>query len=304
MGKCLEDRVVLVTGAGRGIGREIALLAAAEGAAVIVNDLGVSADGDSTQENPAAEVVAKILAAGGRAVVNTDSITDATAAQRMVEQAIDTFGRLDSVVNNAGFLRDRIFHKMSQEDWQLVVDVHLNGYFNVSRAAANHFREHKRGNFIHFSSNSGLAGNYGQASYSAAKMGVLGLSKSIALDMERYNIRSNVVVPFAWSRLAASIPTNTPEEARRVEQAMTMTPEKIAPLVVFLASDLASDVTGQIFGARRNEVFLFSQPRPIRTAHNSEGWTAQALADRMLPAFRSSFYPLERSSDVVGWDPI
>lgn len=304
MAGCLQDKVVLVTGAGRGIGREVALLAAAEGAAVVVNDLGVGTEGEATNESPAAEVVAEIKAAGGRAVVNNDSITDPKAAEAMIQQAVDTFGRLDSVVNNAGFLRDRIFHKMSQVDWQAVVDVHLHGYFNVSRAAATYFREQERGSFVHFTSTSGLVGNFGQAAYSAAKMGVVGLSKSIALDMQRYNVRSNCVAPFAWSRLVGTIPTDTPEEKLRVDRVKTMTAAKIAPLVVFLASDLSDGVTGQIFGSRKNEIFLFSQPRPLRSVQRSEGWTPQTMAEQMLPAFKSSFYPLDRSADVFCWDPV
>ncbi len=304
MAGCLQDQVLLVTGAGRGIGREIALLAAREGASVIVNDLGVDPEGGGASAGPAQEVVDEIKAFGGKAVANGDSITDAKAAERMIQQAMDTFGRLDSVVNNAGFLRDRIFHKMSHADWQAVVDVHLNGYFNVSRAAATLFREQEHGNFVHFTSTSALVGNFGQAAYSAAKLGVVGLSKSIALDMQRYNVRSNCISPFAWSRLVGTIPTETPEEKLRVERVKEMTAAKIAPLTVFLASDLSKDINGQIFGSRKNEIFLFSQPRPIRSVQRNEGWTPQALADQMMPAFKSSFFPLERSGDVFCWDPI
>lgn len=304
MAGCLENQVVLVTGAGRGIGREIALLAAKEGASVVVNDLGSDPEGGGTDSSPAHDVVAEIQAFGGKAVANTSSITDPAAAEDMVRQAIDTYGQLDSVVNNAGFLRDRIFHKMSHDDWHAVIGVHLTGYWNVSRAAAMHFRERNRGSFVHFTSASGLVGNFGQVNYAAAKLGVVGMSKAIALDMQRYNVRSNCIAPFAWSRLVGTIPTETPEEKERVERIKTMTAAKIAPLSVFLASDLSKDVTGQIFGSRKNEIFLFSQPRPIRAVQRSDGWTPQALAEHMLPAFQSDFYPLSRSGDVFCWDPV
>jgi NAD(P)-dependent dehydrogenase (short-subunit alcohol dehydrogenase family) len=302
---CLKDKVLVVTGAGRGIGRDIALLAAREGAKVVVNDLGGGADGEGNPDlAPAGEVVEAIRAAGGIAIANGDSVADPAAAQRLVGTALDAFGRLDCVVNNAGILRDRIFHRMSHVDWQMVIDVHLNGSFNVSRAAAAHFREQGGGSFVHFTSTSGLIGNFGQANYAAAKMGIVGLSKSIALDMARFGVRSNCVSPFAWSRMIGTIPTETPEEKARVERLKTMTSEKIAPLVIFLASDLAKDVSGQIFAVRKNEVFLMSQPRPVRSIHRSEGWSAQTLAEQMLPAFKSSLYPLERSGDVFSWDPI
>ncbi len=303
-GKSLEGKVLLVTGAGRGIGRDIALLAAAEGAAVVVNDLGGSADGEGADAGPAASVVKEIEAAGGKAVANTDSVAEATGAERMVKTAVDRFGRIDCVVNNAGILRDRIFHRMSHVDWKMVIDVHLNGSFNVSRAAASYFREQEGGSYVHFTSTSGLIGNFGQANYAAAKLGIVGLSKSIALDMARFNVRSNCISPFAWSRLIGTIPTETPEEKARVERIKTMGSEKIAPVAVFLASDLAKEVTGQIFGVRRNEVYLMSQPRPVRSVHRSEGWTPETLASQMLPALKGSFYPLERSGDVFSWDPI
>jgi NAD(P)-dependent dehydrogenase (short-subunit alcohol dehydrogenase family) len=304
MGASLENKVILVTGAGRGIGREISLLAAREGGAVVVNDLGGAADGEGADAGPAAEVVGEIKAFGGKAIANTDSVAEAASAERMVKAAIDHFGRIDCVVNNAGILRDRIFHRMSHVDWKMVIDVHLMGSFNVARAAAGHFREQQSGSYVHFTSTSGLVGNFGQANYAAAKMGIVGLSKSIALDMARFNVRSNCISPFAWSRLIGTIPTETPEEKARVERIKTMGAEKIAPLAVFLASDLSRDVSGQIFGIRRNEVFLFSQPRAIRSVHRSEGWTPQTMAEHMLPALKTSFYPLERSGDVFTWDPI
>ena len=301
---CLEGKVMLVTGAGRGIGRDIARLAAAQGAAVVVNDLGGSTDGEGADTGPAETVVAEIRAEGGRAVANPDSVAEPAGAERMVKAALDHFGRIDCVVNNAGILRDRIFYRMSQVDWELVIDVHLKGSFNVARAAANHFREQQSGSFVHLTSTSGLVGNFGQANYAAAKMGIVGLSKSIALDMARFNVRSNCVSPFAWSRLIGTIPTQTAEERARVERVKTMTAEKIAPLAVFLASDLAKDVTGQIFAVRKNEVFLVSQPRPLRSMQRSDGWTPQTLVEHMLPAMQASFYPLERSGDVFSWDPV
>jgi len=300
--KMLEGKVVLVTGAGRGIGREIALLAAANGAQVVVNDVGVSIEGEGDDRTPAQEVVGAIKRRGGEALANYDSVAESAGARRMVKAAIDTFGQLDGVVNNAGILRDRIFHKMSDDDWDAVLKVHLYGSYYVSRAAAEHFRARERGVFVHMTSTSGLIGNFGQANYAAAKLGIVGLSKSLALDMQRYNVRSNCISPFAWSRMIGSIPNNPDQEAR-LAKLKALTPDLIAPIAVFLAADAAKDVSGQIFAVRGTEVFLMSQPRPLRSLHRAGGWTPQALAEAMLPAFRGSFYPLERSGDVFNWDP-
>ena len=299
-----EGKVVVVTGAGGGIGRGIALAMAAAGARVVANDLGVSLTGEGADAGPAQRVADEIAAAGGEAVANTDSVSTWAGAHRIVQCALDQFGRIDAVVNNAGNLRDRMFHKMNEEEWRSVIDVHLHGSFFVSRAAANHFRDQEGGAYVHMTSTSGLIGNFGQANYSAAKLGIVGLSKSIALDMGRYKVRSNCIAPFAWSRMTDSIPTNTPEEKARVERMKKMEAGKIAPMAVFLASDAAADVSAQIFAVRANEIMLMGQSRPLRSVHLSEGWTPEAIAATAIPAMRGQFYALERSGDVINWDPI
>ncbi|TAN13859.1 MAG: SDR family oxidoreductase [Burkholderiaceae bacterium] len=299
----LEGKVVVVTGAGGGIGRDFALAMAAEGARVVVNDIGTSTHGEGTNQGPAHKVVDEIKAAGGEAVANTDSVADTQGANRIVAAALDTWGRIDGVVNNAGILRDRFFHKMSPDEWDAVIKVHLYGSFNVSRAAAPHFKEQASGAYVNMTSTSGLIGNRGQANYSAAKLGIAALSKSIALDMQKFGVRSNCIAPFAWSRMIGSIPTDTPEQQARVDKLKQMTPAKIAPLAVFLLSDRARDVTGQIFAVRNNEIFLMSQPRPIRSVQRSEGWTPETVAEHAMPALKGSFFPLEVSGDVFSWDP-
>ena len=300
----MDGKVALVTGAGRGVGRGIALELARAGAAVVVNDLGVALDGQPTDGSPAEQVAAEIIAAGGRAVANHDSVAEWAGACAMVKAAVDEFGQIDAVVNNAGNLRDVYFHKMSPEDFDAVIAVHLTGSFNVSRAAAPFFKEQASGSYVHMTSTTGLIGNVGQANYAAAKLGIVGLSKSIALDMQRFGVRSNAVAPFAWTRMIDSIPAETPAQQKRVEGLKKLVPEKIAPFVVALTSDAGAAVSGQIFAVRNNEIFLFSQPRPIRAAHTAEGWTAETIAERVFDQFANDFYPLLRSADVFTWDPV
>ena len=300
----LENKVVVVTGAGGGIGRAIAMEVARAGAKVVVNDIGASLSGEGASRGPGGETVELIRSAGGTAELNTDSVSRWESAQKIVQTALDVYGRIDVVINNAGILRDSIFHKMDPEQWLAVVDTHLNGSFFVSRAAAEHFRRQNAGAFVHMTSTSGLIGNFGQANYSAAKLGIVGLSKTIALDMQRYNVRSNCIAPNAWSRMISSIPATTEGEKARVARMQQMTPEKNAPLAAFLASDLAKDVTGQVFVSRHNEIFLMGSPLPLRGIQRADGWTPRTIADHALPAVRSTMIPLNRTSDIFGWDPV
>ncbi|NMM36272.1 MAG: SDR family oxidoreductase [Glaciimonas sp.] len=300
----VEGKVVVVTGAGGGIGRDIALAMAQHGARVVVNDIGASLHGEGLSGGPAQQVVDEIKALGGKAVANSDSVAEAGSAAKVVEAAVDTFGRIDCVVNNAGILRDSLFHKMSTDEWDAVLKVHLYGAYFISKAAALHFKEQAGGSLIHMTSTSGLIGNLAQANYSAAKLGLTALSKSIALDMQRFNVRSNCIAPFAWSRMISSIPIKDQEQQARVDKIKQMTPAKIAPLAVYLASDDARDVNAQIFTVRNNEIFLMSQPRPVRSVHRSEGWTPESIGAHAIPALRQSFIPLDRSADVFSWDPV
>jgi NAD(P)-dependent dehydrogenase (short-subunit alcohol dehydrogenase family) len=300
----VKGKTAIVTGAGRGIGRGIAMLLGREGARVVVCDVGTSLQGEGNDAGPAQQTVEAIRKAGGEAVASTLSITEPKNAEAIVKQALDAFGRVDILVNNAGILRDVIFHKMSWSDWSDVISVHLNGSFNISRAVAPLFREQGSGAFVHMTSTSGLVGNFGQANYMAAKLGIMGLSRGIALDMARFNVRSNCIAPFAFTRMIESIPAQSEQDKKRIEAFQRMTPEKIAPLAVYLSSDAASDITGQIFSVRNNEIYLFNQPRPIKTIHRADGWTPEQLVTELKSALAPSFTPLERSEDVFNWDPI
>jgi len=300
----LKDKVAVVTGAGGGIGRGTALLLAKEGAKVVVNDIGGSAAGEGRDTTPADKVVAEITAAGGTAVSNYDSVASMAGGEKIIGTALEKFGRIDIVVNNAGILRDRMIFNMSEEEWDAVINVHLKGTFACTRAAAPHMRQQKSGRIINITSTSGLIGNYGQANYAAAKMGIVGFTKAVALDLGRYGATANCIAPFAWTRMIGTIPTETEAQKVRVEKLKRMAPALISPLLAFLASDAAQEVTGQIFGVRGKEIILFSQPRPIRQIADLEGWTPQKVAEIIPQALKNSFYKLEVSADVFPYDPI
>lgn len=251
--RTLEGKVAVVTGAGRGIGKAIALLLAKEGAKVLVNDLGGSTQGLGKDQKIADEVVAEIRHAGGEAIPSYASITELENAKTIVNAALEHFGRLDILVNNAGILRDRMIFKMTEEEWDSVIAVHLKGSFNMTSAVAPHFKQQQSGRIINFTSTSGLIGNIGQANY--AKLGIVGLTKSTVLDMKRYQVTANAIAPFAWSRLIGTIPIETEEQKKRIDKIKQMVPEDIAPLVAYLGSDRAAHVSGQIFGVRGHLLF-------------------------------------------------
>jgi len=302
----MNGKVVLVTGAANGIGKECALLAGREGASVVVNDLGGGvAGGDEGSAGPAELVVQEIKKAGGKAVSNSDSVTSRNGVKRMIEQAMDSFKGLHAIISPAGILRDTMFHKMTDADWDQVIDVHLQGSYNITRAAINHFREQNEGSFVLFTSTSGLIGNIGQANYAAAKMGIVGLSRIIAMEGAQKNVRSNVIAPFAWTRMIATIPIKDEASAKRVDRMKNMMrADQVAQLAVALAAPSTKDVSGQIFAARGNEIFLMSQPRPVRGIGKVEGWTPETVAEHAMAALKPSFTDLGATNSVFGWDPI
>ena len=290
----LDGKVVLVTGGGNGIGRECALIAAREGAKVLVNDLGGGErGGDEGSAGPAEAVAAEIRAAGGVAVSNSKSVTDMGAVRDMVQQAIDELGGLHSVINPAGILRDGMFHKMPDEDWDVVVAVHLRGSYNVCRATIEHFRNQNEGSYVLFTSTSGLIGNVGQTNYAAAKLGIMGLSRVLAMEGASKNVRSNIIAPTAWTRLIATIPVKDEAGAARMKAMQAaLRPDQPAKLAVALASPLSKAVSGQIFGARSEMLELYSQPRPVETVTAADTWTVSTILSEALPKMAPKFTSL------------
>ena len=290
----LEGRVIIVTGGGNGIGRDVALIAAGEGAKVLVNDLGGGPRGeDQGSSGPAEAVAAEIRRRGGQAISNSKSVTDYDAVVAMRDEAIETFGGLHAVINPAGILRDGMFHKMAHADWHIVVDVHLRGSYNICRATIEHFRSQQDGAYVLFSSSSGLFGNLGQTNYGAAKMGIAGLSRILALEGAPKNVRCNVIAPVALTRLIAGMKVQDEEAAKRLaELAKEMPVEAPARLAVALASAGAQGVSGQIFGVQKNDISVMSQIRPIDFREKPEGWTVESIVHEALPGLSSNFTPL------------
>jgi len=281
MAKILEGKVAVVTGAGRGIGRGEAMALAAAGAKVVVNDLGGGGDGVGTDNAPASQVVAEIKAQGGEAVANFDSVADSAGAEKIIQTAVNTFGRVDILVNNAGILRDRMVFNMSDDEWDIVQKVHMYGHFYCLRAACKFMRQQKWGRIINTSSSAGLGETFGQANYGAAKEGIVGLTRQVARDMGRYNVTCNAIRPSAATRL-----TMTPElkEAWKragqdalIERLEAMNPDDIAPFIVFLCSDAASNINGRTFAVAGGEISLYSEPMKERTLYKIGRWTLEEL---------------------------
>jgi NAD(P)-dependent dehydrogenase (short-subunit alcohol dehydrogenase family) len=269
----LADKVIAVTGAGRGIGRAVALACADAGATVIVNDFGVSMDGAEPSSEVAEAVAAEIVAAGGKAIAMADDISTMAAGERIVSTAVEQFGRLDGVVTVAGILRERMLFNMTEDEWDGVIETHLKGTFTVFRAAAALMRKQEGGgSLVAFTSGAGMWGSISQANYAAAKAGVVGLVRSAALGLEKYGVNANAVAPVASTRMQANVPGGTAE---------TGDPEDVAPMVVYLLSDAARSTTGQTFNVVGGRVGLWNQPREIREISKDGRWTPEELAERV-----------------------
>ena len=287
MGKMLEDRVAVVTGAGRGIGRGVAILMASHGAKVAVADYGVSGDGSEPSSEPANEVVAEITAAGGTAIAVADTVATMEGGKRIVQSAIDKWGRIDILVTCAGILRDRMIFNMSEEDYDAVLATHLKGTFSCVRAAVGPMREQGSGRIITFTSGSGLFGTPGQSNYGSAKSAIAGFTKTIARDLGKYGITANSISPVAGTRMTL---TDAYFKAREVRKAQgivreergvasieNLSPDDVAPMAVFLASDGAAAVNGQIFLCAGPSYALVSYPRPVATIFKESRWTVDEL---------------------------
>lgn len=298
----LAGRVVIVTGAGRGIGRECALLMAREGARLVVNDVGTSLQGEGQDGAVAQAVVDEIRRQGGQAIASQVDVSRPDSGDQLVDAALQGFGRIDAVVNNAGIMRGKPFCEMDEASWDLVLKVNLNGAFYLSRAAAPHFVRQRSGAFVHMTSSAALIGAVNQANYAVSKNGVAALSRSLSLEMQAHGVRSNCVAPLAFSRMTIGATGRSEDDPIVRKQREIEGAAAVAPLVAYLASDASRQINGQVIGVRGNEVYLYSQPRPIRVLHEREGWSLDRLAQTLAPAWQSALTPVERTRDVFTWD--
>jgi len=297
----LDGKTLLVTGAGHGIGRECALIAASAGAKVMVNDVGSTMAGEGGSPAPAQAVVDEIVAGGGVALASGGSVADMVAVNRMVEEAGDVLGGLHGVIHAAGIVRRSPIETMSEGDWDAVIDVHLKGAFNVARASLDRFLRQGDGAYVFFTSTAALVGDPNLASYAAAKMGVVGLSRIIAMENAEKGVRSNVVAPFAWTRMVSSIPVENEAQRTALEKTkLKMRADQVAKLCVALC-DRRARATGQIFGGRGNEIMVFSQPRPVRSVTTPGGWSVEQIVDEALPAVRAGYTDLGASASVFDY---
>jgi NAD(P)-dependent dehydrogenase (short-subunit alcohol dehydrogenase family) len=279
----LEGKVAIVTGGGRGIGRGECLALAAEGARIVVNDFGGTASGTGGEKGPADQVVDEVKKMGSDAVANYDNVADFASGDRMVQQALDSFGRLDILVNNAGILRDKMLFNMTEEEWDDVLRVHLKGTFTVYRAAAAYFRKAERpGSLVAFTSGVWALGAVGQPNYAAAKGGIVSFSYSAALAMARYNVRANVIAPVARTRMSANVPAEIEEMGD---------PEDVAPMAVYLLSDEAQDVTGQVYTVVGNKIAVWTQPKEVRAMYADGRWKPEEIATRLSSSIKTEPLP-------------
>jgi NAD(P)-dependent dehydrogenase (short-subunit alcohol dehydrogenase family) len=283
----LDGRVAIVTGAGRGIGRSVAMLLASEGASVVVNDLGGAVDGSGHDTGPANDVVAEIAEAGGKAIANGADISDHAAAEKLVESAIEQFGRLDVLVNVAGILRDRMVFNMTEQEWDDVIRVHLRGTFNTTKFASSHWRslreESAQNRIINFTSVSGLHGAPGQPNYAAAKMGIVGLTYSSAHALARYGVTVNAISPGAATRMTDSVPTVRRRAGRPDRDEWS--PDNVAPIVAYLASERSGWITGRVIHSSGYEVSLYNNPEPVSRLIGTEPWGIDDLASQVERSF-------------------
>ncbi len=304
----LEDKVAVITGAGRGIGRGIALMMAEEGAKVVVNDPGVGPDGAGTDDGPADQVVAEIAKAGGTAVANHDTVATADGGEGIIKTAVDRFGRIDILVNNAGILRDRMIFNMSEEEWDAVIAVHLKGHFNCTKPASVLMRQQRYGRIINYSSESGLWGNAGQANYGAAKSGIAGFTRVVARELGRYGVTCNAIAPRAATRLTATIPQSRPGDEQRQAQATADAPppggagnldaDWVAPMTAYLATDGAWNVNGQVFHVYGGTVAVLQHPTPWRTIFKPGMWTLGELSAQVPGLLAGTTNPMPPPPDL------